>query len=148
MTLKEQLKKDLADAMRARDEQRKSVIRMALADIATAELDQGVDLEDADFVALLRKQANQREDTIEELRQTDRADMLAAEEAELAILEQYLPQMLSREQIVAEAQQVIDQVGATSMKDMGPVMGQLMGKLKGRADGREVNAVVRELLSS
>ena len=69
------------------------------------------------------------------------------EEAELAILETYLPKLLSREEIAKEARQVIAETGATGMGQMGPVMGQLMSKLKGRADGRVVNAVVRELLS-
>ncbi len=74
--------------------------------------------------------------------------MLDAEREELAILEQYLPEQLSRTEIAAEAQQLIDEVGATGMKDVGPVMGRLMSKLKGRADGQTVNQVVRELLTS
>ena len=147
MNLKQRLREDLKVALRARDECRKSVIRMALAEIVNAEVEHGDDLDDAGVDAVLQKQARSRRDTIAELQQVDRPDSLAAEEAELAILEEYLPALLSREEIVAEARQVIEEVGATEMGQMGPVMGQLMPKLKGRADGRLVNQVVRELLS-
>ncbi|MBE9507987.1 MAG: GatB/YqeY domain-containing protein [Chloroflexi bacterium] len=147
MNLKQRLHEDLKGALRARDECRKSVIRMALAEIVNAEVEHGGDLDDAGMAAVLQKQARRRRDTIAELQQVDRPDLLAAEEAELAILEEYLPALLSREEIVAEARQVIEEVGATGMGQMGPVMGQLMSKLKGRADGRLVNQVVRELLS-
>ena len=147
MNLKQRLREDLKVALRARDECRKSVIRMALAEIVNAEVEHGDDLDDAGGAAVLQKQARSRRDTIAELQQVDRPDLLAAEEAELAILEEYLPALLSREEIVAEARQVIEEVGVAGMGQMGPVMGQLMSKLKGRADGRLVNQVVRELLS-
>jgi hypothetical protein len=153
MGLKQQLQNDLKEAIRARDTRRKTVIRMALAAVTNAEVEQGIqtgesELDEADVIAVLQKAAKQRHETIEELEGADRPDLLAEEKAELAILEDYLPQMLSREEIVQEAQQVIDEVGATGMRQMGPVMGRLMSKLKGRADGHMVNKVVRELLSS
>jgi hypothetical protein len=153
MDLKQQLQHDLKKALRAGDERRKSVIRMALAAITNAEIEKGrqtgeTELDQDEFIAVLQKQAKQRRETIEELEGVDRPDLLAAEREELAILEEYLPEQLSREQIAEEARQVIDEVGATGMKDMGPVMGRLMSKLKGRADGHTVNEVVRELLTS
>jgi hypothetical protein len=148
MNLKQQLQEDLKEALRARDERRKSVIRMALAAIVNAEVEHGGELDDAGLTAILQKDARRRRDTIAELQQADRPDLLAGEEAELAVLEEYLPRLLSREEIAEEARQVIAQVGATGMGHMGPVMRQLMSKLKGRADGRVVNTVVRELLSS
>jgi uncharacterized protein YqeY len=147
MGLKERMQSDLKEALRARDEPRKLVIRMTLTAITNAEVAQGGDLDDAGVAAVLQKQARQRQDTIAELRQIDRPDMLAKEEAELAILEGYLPKLLSREEIAQEARQVVAEVGATNMAQMGAVMGELMSKLKGRADGRLVNEVVRELLS-
>jgi uncharacterized protein YqeY len=147
MGLKERLQNDLKEALRARDGPRKSVIRVALTAITNAEVAQGGDLDDAGVAAVLQKQARQRHDTIAELRQADRPDLLAKEEAELAILEEYLPKLLSREEIIQEARQVIDEVGATGMAQMGPVMRELMSKLKGRVDGRLANEVVRELLS-
>jgi uncharacterized protein YqeY len=146
MSLKQRLQKDLKEALRARDEQRKAVIRMALAAITYAEVEQGGELDEAGVVTVLRKEAKQRHETIAELHNANRPE-LAQEEAELAILEEYLPRLLSREEITEEAHQVIASVGATGMKQMGPVMGQLMSQLKGRADGRVVNEIVRELLS-
>jgi uncharacterized protein YqeY len=147
MNLKEQLQKDLRDALRARDESRKSVIRLALAAIVNAEVEKGGELNDDDLISILQKEARRRQDTLVELRQVDRPEMLAKEEMELAILEGYLPQLLSREEIAEEARQVVAEVGATGMGQMGLVMRQLMSKLRGRADGRVVNEVVRELLA-
>jgi len=146
MDLKERLRSDLKDALRARDERRKSVIRMALATIRNAEIEHG-DLDEAGVAAVLQKQARQRHETIAELQAANRPALLAREEAELAILEEYLPRLLSRAEIVAEARQVIEEVGATGRKQMGQVMRPLMSRLRGRADGRVVNEVVRELLS-
>jgi uncharacterized protein YqeY len=152
MDLRQQLQRDLKEALRAGDERRKSVIRMALAAVTNAEIEKGrrtgeTELDEDELAAVLQKQAKQRRETIEELEGIDRPDLLAAEREELAILEGYLPEQLSREEIAEEARQVIDEVGATGMRDMGPVMGRLMSKLKGRADGRTVNEVVRELLT-
>jgi len=147
MSLKQKLQQDLREALRARDERRKSVIRMALAAIINAEVEHGGELDDAGVVAVLQKQGRRRRDTIAELRQVNRPEFLVKEEAELAILEEYLPRLLSRAEIAEEARQVIVEVGATGMGQMGPVMRQLMSKLKGRADGRVVSQVVRELLS-
>ena len=147
MGLKAKLQQDLKEALRARDERRKAVIRMCLAAIQLAEVEQGGELDEASLIAVLQKEARRRRETIEELRGADRPDRLADEEAELAILESYLPRMLTREEIAAEARAVIAQVGASSPRDMGAVMRVLMPQMKGRADGRLVNEVVRELLS-
>ena len=147
MGLKQQLQEDLREALRARDERRKSVIRMALAAIINAEVEHGGELDDADVIAVLQKEVRRRRDTIAELQQADRPEMLAKEETELAILEGYLPKFLSREEIAVDARQVIAEIGATGMGQMGAVMRQLMPRLKGRADGRLVNKVVRKLLA-
>jgi uncharacterized protein YqeY len=147
MPLKDRLQQDLKEALRARDERRKSVIRLSLAAVINAEIEKG-DLDDGDIAAVLQGEAKRRRDTIAELKGFDRSDLLAEEEAELAILEEYLPDLLSREEIAEEARKVIEATGASGPKEMGPVMGQLMSQLKGRADGRLVNEVVRELLSS
>jgi uncharacterized protein YqeY len=150
--LKQQLQHDLKEALRAGDEQRKSVIRMALAAITNAEIEKGrqtgeTELEEGEVVAVLQKQAKQRRETIDELEEMDRPDLLATEREELATLEEYLPEQLSREEIAEEVRQMIEEMGATGMRDMGPVMGRLMSKLKGRADGHTVNEVVREQLT-
>ena len=147
MNLKQRLQEDLKGALRARDERRKAVIRMALAEIVNTEMEHDDDLDDMAMAAVLQKQARRRRETIDELQQVDRPELLATEEAELAILEEYLPRLLSRDEIAEEARQVIAEAGATEMRQIGSVMGPLMSKLKGRADGRLVNEVVRELLS-
>ncbi len=147
MSLKQRLQEDLKEALRARDERRKAVIRLTLAAIANAEIKHGGELDDAGVTTVLQQQARRRRDTIAELQPINRPDLLAAEEAELVILEEYLPRLLSREEITAEARQVITEVEATGMRHKGPVMGQLMSRLQGRADGRVVNEIVRELLS-
>jgi uncharacterized protein YqeY len=152
MGLKKRLQDDLKEALRAGDEERKRVIRMALAAITNAEIEQAIksdeaELEEVEIVAVLQKQARQRRETIEELEEVDRPDLLSVEREELAVLEAYLPEQLSREEIVGEARRVIEEIGATGMRDMGPIMGRLMSKLRGRADGHIVNEVVRELLT-
>ncbi len=138
---------DLKEALRARDEHRKAVIRLALAAIKNAEIAQGSNFDDASVAAVLQKEANQRRDAIAELKTANRPDLLAKDEVELAILEEYLPKLLSREEIVAETRQIMAEVGATGMGQMGSVMRELMSKFKGRVDGRVANEVVRELLS-
>lgn len=147
MGLKARLQEDLKEALRARDERRKAVIRMALAAIQLAEADHGGELDEAGIIHVLQKEVRRRQETVEELRGTNRIDRLAEEEAELAILESYLPHMLTREEIAAEARAVIAEVGARGPKDMGAVMKALMPRMRGRADGQVVNEVVRELLS-
>ncbi len=152
MNLKQKLQGDLKEALRSHDETRKNVIRMALSAINTAEIEHGMEsgeseLDEAEMARILQKAAKQRREAIAELEKAERPELLAQERAELAILEDYLPKQLSREEIVAEARQVIEDVGATSMRQMGPVMGQLMARLKGQVDGHVVNEVVRELLA-
>ncbi|TET54297.1 MAG: GatB/YqeY domain-containing protein [Anaerolineales bacterium] len=147
MILRERLQEDLRTALRARDERRKSVIRLTLAALTNAEIEKG-ELDEGDIAAILQREANRRRDSIAEIKHYERHDLLGDEEAELEILEEYLPELLSREKIAEVARQVIGQVGATDAKQVGAVMAQLMPQLKGRADGRLVNEVVRGLLSS
>ena len=152
MDLREQLMEDLKDAMRQRDERRKSTIRSVLAAMKQAETEldasgQRVRLDDDDILAIIAKQAKQRQESITEFRRGGREDLVTEEEAELVILQAYLPQQMTREEITIEAQQVIDEVGATNPRDIGQVMKPLMARLRGRADGKVANQVVRELLA-
>lgn len=152
MGLREQLMEDLKDAMRQRDERRKSTIRSVIAATKQAETEldasgQRVRLDDKDILAIIAKQAKQRQESITEFRRGGREDLVAEEEAELAILKTYLPQQMTREEIAIEAQQIIDEVGASSPRDIGQVMKPLMARLRGRADGKVANQVVRELLA-
>lgn len=148
MTLKQQLQDDLKRAMREQDEVRKRTLRMALAAIKNKEIEVQRELDDADVAAILQKEAKQRHETLDELRQVERPDLVAAEQAELDVLTEYLPQQLSQDEIAALARQVISDLNATGPRQMGQVMGVLMPQLKGQADGKLVSQVVRELLSN
>jgi uncharacterized protein YqeY len=152
MGLREQLTDDLKDAMRQQDERRKITIRSVIAAMKEAETNldasgERVHLDDDDILALIAKQAKQRQESITEFRKGGREDLVAQEETDLAILQAYLPQQMTRAEIEAEARQVIDDVGASGPRDIGKVMKPLMGRLRGRADGKVVNQVVRELLA-
>ncbi len=144
--LKQKLTDDLKQAMRGRDRLRSSVIRLIMAAIKNAEIAKQASLDEADILGIITKEARQRKESIEAFRQGDRQDLVAQEEAELAILKDYLPRQISRDEIIAYARKVIDQVGAQGPRDKGKVMTQLIPQLKGKADGREINAVVTELL--
>lgn len=147
MSIEEQFAADLKDAMRARDERRRSVLRMTLAALRNAEIAAGHGLDDAEAMGVLAKEAKRRRESIEEFRKAGRDDLVEKETAELALLSPYLPQQLSREEIQAAARQIVQETGASGLKDIGKVMPVLMQQFQGRADGREVSEVVRELLA-
>ncbi len=148
MTLKQQLNDDLRDALRSRDETRKTTIRLALASVHNTEIAAGRELDDAGVTTVLAKEAKQRRESIEEFGKGKRQDLVDKEQAELDILLAYLPQQLSRDDIIAAARKVIEQSGAMGPKDKGKVMPVLAAELRGRADGREINEVVTELLGA
>ena len=146
--LKQKLETDLKQAIRARDNVRRSTVRLVMAAIKNAEIAQQSVLDDPNILGIIAKEAKQRHESIEAFKQGNRPDLVAQEEAELAILQEYLPEAMTRDEIIAEAKRVIAEVGAQGPRDKGKVMPQLIGKLKGRADGKEINAVVTELLGT
>jgi len=146
--LKQKLVEDLKQALKGGDKVRRSVIRLVMAAIKNAEIARQVTLDDADILGIIAKEARQRRESIEAFRQGNRQDLVTQEEAELAILNQYLPQQMSREEIITEARRVIEELGARGPGDKGKVMSKLIAQLKGKADGREINTVVTELLTS
>lgn len=146
--LKQKLTDDLKQAMRNGDKVRRSVIRLVMAAIKNAEIARQATLENTDILGIIAKEVRQRQESIEAFRQGNRQDLVAQEEAELAVLKEYLPRQMTREEIIAAARQVIAEVGAQGPGDKGKVMPKLIAQLKGKADGREINAVVTELLSS
>jgi len=137
---------DLKQALKGGDKLRRSVIRLVMAAIKNTEIARQATLVDADILGILAKEVRQRRESIDAFRLGNRQDLVAEEEAELAILQQYLPQPMSREEIVAAARQVIEEMGAQGLGDKGKVMPKLIAQLKGKADGREINEVVTELL--
>jgi len=134
--------------MRARDEQRKLALRMALTAVQLAEVEKRSDLDDAAIAEVIRKEVRRREDALEMVRQSGRADMIAEDEAQIAILRSYLPQLLTAEELTAIAREIIAKAQAASPADMGKVMKLLMPRVQGKADGRMVSQIVRDLLSA
>lgn len=147
-SLRERLRDDLKDAMRARDATRRGTIRLVEAAIKNAEIEKrGGELSEQDIQAILQRQVKQRQDSIEQYEQAGRSDLADVERAEIAVIEAYLPQQMSRAEIEAAAREAIQQTGASGPSDRGKVMGQLMPQLRGQADGATVNAVVSALLA-
>jgi uncharacterized protein YqeY len=146
--LKQKLGDDLKQALRGRDKVKCSVIRLVLAAMNNAEIARQAKLEDADIYGVIAKEIRQRKESIDAFKLGKRADLVAQEEAELAILQGYLPQQMTKEEIIAEAQKIIGEVGAQGPGDKGKVMPKLIARLKGKADGRVINEVVTELLTS
>lgn len=147
MSLKERLANDLQDAMRQRDEARKTAIRMTITAVRNAEVAAIKTLDDSEILGVIAKQVKQRRESIEEFQKAGRQDLVDKEHAELRVLESYLPAQMSRQEVTDEARRVIQEVGASGPRDKGRVMQALMPRLAGRADGRTVNEVVTELLT-
>ena len=145
--LQEKLMADLKAAMKSGDKTRLSTIRLLRSRIKYVEIDQQKSLEDSDILGAIAKEAKQRRESIAEFKKGNRQDLVNQEEAELAILLEYLPQQVSREEIVTAARQVIKEVGARGPGDKSKVMPKLISQLKGKAEGRDINEVVTELLS-
>ena len=146
MSLKETLNVELKDALRAGQKVKLGTIRLILSAVNYAEIDQQKPLDDQGVHAVIAKMLKQRRESIDAFKAGNRPDLVATEQAELEILESYMPRQLSRDEIIAEAKKVIAEVGASKPQDMGKVMGKLTPLLRGKADGKEVAAVVTELL--
>lgn len=147
MNTKEKLENDMKDAMRNKDEARKRTLRMALSEIKLAEIDKGEALDEAGVIAIIQKEVKSRREAIADAERASRPDLVAEANTEIAILETYLPQQLTSEELDALAQEAVDETGATSMREMGQVMKVLMPRLEGRATGQEASQAVRKLLS-
>ena len=147
MALEQKIRTDLEQALRNKDALRCSVYRMALSSIRNAEIAQQKTLDDSGVLVVLEKEAKMRRESIEAFEKGNRPELVAKEKAELAIILEYMPEQMTREEILTIARKVISEVGATSQKDRGKVMSQLMPQLRGRAQGQVVSEVVGELLS-
>jgi hypothetical protein len=149
MSLKQQIISDMTAAMKAQDAARTSTLRMLKAAITNREKEGGGELTDEDVQKLLRSQMKQRRDSVEQFEKAGRHELAAKEQAEIAIIETYLPQAASPEEIEQAVSAVIGETGASSMKDMGAVMKGAMAKLAGKnADGKMVSETVKSKLGS
>ena len=148
----DRVKQDLTDAMKAQDDVRRRALRSLRAALANKEIAKrraGTDarLEEQEELAVVQKQVKQRRDSIEQYEEADRDDLAQKEREEIEVLEDYLPDRLSDEELAERLDALIDDVGATSMADMGPVMGRAMDELRGRVDGNRVREMVQDRLS-
>lgn len=146
MTIKTQLNDSMKDAMKSGDEVRKRTVRMALAAIKQAEIDKRLELDEMAVMNLLQKEVKNRRESLEEARKANRSDLVEANEAEIKVLEAFLPKAMPAEELRALIQAAITETGASSPADMGKVMKVAMAKVAGRAPNDMVSATVRELL--
>jgi len=146
METKEKLELALKDAMKAGDDVRKRSIRMVMAAIRQIEIDKQIKLDEAAVLSVIQKEIKTRKDDVEEARRANRPDIVADTEAEINVLQAYLPQALTEEELNSLAREAVAEVGATSPADMGKVMKVIMPRVGARAAGNQVSAVVRQLL--
>lgn len=148
MRILDQLNADMKTAMRAKDRESLTTIRMIKSSIQNEEISKGRELNADEELAILSREKKQRLESLEEFKKADRPDLMEKIETEISVVDKYLPEQLSDEEVRAIVTEAIDEVGAESMKDMGAIMSAVMPKVQGRADGSLVNKFVRELLSS
>jgi len=143
----EKFQEDLKEALKKGDNIRRDTIRLILSALNYSQIAKGAPLEEADFLAVLQKEATRRRESIEAFSKGNRPDLVAREEAELKVIKDYLPPALTQEEIIQAARQAIAESGAQGPRDMGKVMRLLLPQLKGRAGGQEVSIIVQGLLS-
>jgi len=151
MNLQERIDSDLKDAMRAKDANKLGVLRMLKAALKNVAIEKGgasATLDDTEATQVIRKQVKQRQDSIESFEKGGRPELAAKEKEELAILNSYLPQAMSADQLATVVRETISEVGATSRAQMGAVMKALQAKIGGRADGKTLSAEVQRQLSA
>ena len=148
ITLRDKIQEALKGALKRQQGVEVSTLRLLLSEIKYAEIAQQKPADDSKVLDAIAKEAKRRRESIEAFKKGNRGDLVAQEEAELAVLMSYLPKQMSREEVIAAARQVMDAVGARGPSDKGKVMGQLMPQLKGKADGKEVSEIVSELLAA
>ncbi|MEN8107462.1 MAG: GatB/YqeY domain-containing protein [Pseudomonadota bacterium] len=146
MSLKDRILQDVKDTMRARDKPRLATIRLITAAIKQREVDERIELDNDQVLAVLDKMCKQRRESISQFEQAGRDDLAAQEKSELALIQEYLPEQLGEAEINSLIDAAIEATGAASMKDMGKVMGQLKPRLQGRADMGAVSALIKARL--
>jgi len=146
--IKTQISNDVKDAMRSKDKDRLAALRLILAAFKQKEVDERIELSDEQSISVLNKMAKQHRDSIEQFGQANRDDLIKKEQLELDIIESYLPEKLSEEEVNLLIDEAISETGANSVKDMGKVIGLLKGKLQGQADMGEVSRLIRGKLGS
>lgn len=144
--LKRSISDDIKQAMKSGDTVKRATLRMLISSINNAEIAKQASLDNSDILGIIARDVKRHQESIDAFKQGNRPDLVAKEEAEMAILQGYLPEQMTRDEVVAAAREVIAAVGAQGPGDKGKVMKELMPKLKGKADGKDINEVVTELL--
>lgn len=147
MSLREQIFEDFTTAMKQQQKERLSTLKMLKSSIQNREIEKGDELDDDEVRALLSKEAKSRRESIEQYEKGGREDLVEKERKELELIQDYLPDPLSEQELEELIEDVIERTGARDMSDMGAVMGEVMPEVRGRADGDRVNQMVREKLS-
>ncbi|MCF7885336.1 MAG: GatB/YqeY domain-containing protein [Candidatus Marinimicrobia bacterium] len=147
MGLLEKITEDMKKAMKNKQKNRMQVLRLLRSDLKTAMIDKKGEFTEEDAMAVITKAAKNRKESIESYKKGDREDLVEEEQKELEVIEEYLPEQMSDNEIKALVDEVIEETGATSMSDMGKVMGTIMPQVKGKADGNKVQAIVRSKLT-
>jgi uncharacterized protein YqeY len=148
MNTKEKLESQLKEAMRSGDRLRKQTIRLALSSIKLAEIDQGKPLDESNVLAILQKEIKTHQETIENAEKGGRTEIVLENQQQISILQEYLPKQMSEDEIKTIAEQVIEEVQAKDMKDMGKVMKEIMPRIQGRAPNDKISQIVRQILSN
>jgi uncharacterized protein len=146
--LRAKLNEDLKNAMRSGDTVKRDTVRFLLSDIKYAEIAKQQTFDDAGIIGVISKEVRQRQESIDAFKLGNRPDLVAKEEAELAVIKAYLPQQVSRDEIKKVAERIIKEVGAKSPAEKGKVIPKVIAELKGKAGGQEISTIVTELLSS
>lgn len=146
--LKEKLLEDLKVSMREKNIVRKNVIQMVRAAILQVEKDKGIEVDDNKIIEIIAKEVKSRKDALKEFEKAERQDLIDQTNEEISILEEYLPEQLSREEVEKILQEIFDVVKPEGQKDMGKIMKEATAKLKGKADMKEVSNIIREKLNS
>jgi uncharacterized protein YqeY len=146
MTLKDTLKTDMKEAMKAKDIVTRDTIRFLNSAIKQVEVDERRDVGDDEIIKIIQKSIKQRNEAADQYKEANRDDLVEKELSQAEVLQRYLPVQLSDEELKSEISKVIDEVGATSMKDMGKIMGVASKRLSGKADGKRINECVKNIL--
>lgn len=145
-SLKEQITEAMKDAMRSKEKERLGTIRLMLSEVKRIEVDERIDIDDARLLAVLDKMVKQRRDSISQFEQAGRQELADKEQTEIVVIQDFLPQPLSEEELAAMIDDTIAYVGAESMKDMGKVMGIIKPQIQGRADAGVVSGMIKAKL--
>lgn len=144
--LKEKLMEDLKNSMKTKNEIRKNTVQMVRAAILQIEKDKGIQVEDDKILEIIAKEVKTKKEALKDFERAQRQDLIDQTNQEIAVLQEYLPKQLSREEIKVEVEKIIAEVGATTMKDMGTIMKEAKAKMGASADGKTINEVAKEIM--